>query len=67
MSAAAAPFGFLHRVLIGQFGMALAELLWLKDLAENCAKDNVCEMMFVSAPLHIVGGIGSPANSIAIK
>jgi len=26
---AASPFGFLHRVLIGQFGMALGELWWL--------------------------------------
>jgi hypothetical protein len=26
------PFGFLHRVLIGQFGMALGELWWLDDL-----------------------------------
>ena len=33
MSAQARPFGFLHNMLIGQFGMALGELWWLSDLA----------------------------------
>jgi hypothetical protein len=31
-SAQAHPFGFLHSMLIGQFGMALGELWWLSDL-----------------------------------
>ena len=38
-----APFGFLHRVLIGQFGMALGELWWLDDLAADCDQDGVHE------------------------
>jgi hypothetical protein len=29
------PFGFLHHMLIGQFGMALGELWWLSDLARR--------------------------------
>jgi kynurenine formamidase len=62
-----APFGFLHRVLIGLFGMALGELFWLQDLAADCAADRIYEMFFVAAPMCLVGGIGSPANSIAIK
>ena len=37
MSEQARPFGFLHNVLIGQFGMALGELWWLGDLASDCA------------------------------
>jgi len=65
--AAAHPFGFLHHMLIGQFGMALGELWWLDDLARDCAADGVYEMFLVSAPLNAPGGIGSPANAVAIK
>ncbi len=66
-SPAAHPFGFLHHMLIGQFGMALGELWWLKDLAESCADDGVHESFLVSMPLNAPGGIGSPANAMAIK
>lgn len=61
------PFGFLHRVLIGSFGMALGELWHLDDLADDCAQDGVHEFCLTSAPLNVTGGIGSPANALAIK
>jgi kynurenine formamidase len=61
------PMGFLHHILIGQFGMALGELWWLADLAADCMKDGVYEAFFVSAPFNAPGGIGSPANAVAIK
>jgi kynurenine formamidase len=61
------PFGFLHRVLIGQFGMALGELWSLDALAADCADDGVYECFLTSAPLHARGGIGSPPNALAIK
>ena len=67
MSPRAHPTRFLHRMLIGQFGMALGELWWLKDLADDCAADGVYEAFLVSAPLNAPGGIGSPANAVAIK
>jgi kynurenine formamidase len=63
----AAPFGFLHRVLIGQFGMALGELWHLDDLAADCDQDGVCEFFLCSAPLNVPGGIGSPPNALALK
>ena len=59
--------GFLHRVLIGQFGMALGELWWTEDLAADCEADGVHEMFLTSAPLNAPGGIGSPANALAFK
>jgi kynurenine formamidase len=59
--------GFLHRMLIGQFGMALGELWWTEDLAADCAADGVYEMFFTSAPMNSPGGIGSPPNALAIK
>jgi kynurenine formamidase len=61
------PFGFLHRVLIGQFGMALGELWQLGDLAADCADDGVYECLLTSAPLNGRGGIASPPNALAIK
>jgi hypothetical protein len=65
--AGASALGFLHRILIGQFGMALGELWWLDDLAADCAADGVYETFFVSAPLNAPGGIGSTANAVSIK
>ena len=61
------PFGFLHQILIGQFGMALGELWWTEDLAADCAADGVYEAFLSSTPMHGPGGIGSPANALAIK
>ena len=61
------PFGFLHTVLIGQFGMMLGELWQLGDLARDCQADSVYEFLLVSAPLNVTNGIGSPANAVAIK
>jgi kynurenine formamidase len=62
-----APFGFLHRVLTGQFGMALGGLWWLDDLAADCDQDGVHEFFLTSAPLNAPGGIGSPPTALAIK
>ena len=61
------PMEMLHRILIGQFGMALGELWWTEDLAADCDLDGVCEAFLVSAPLNMPGGIGSTANAVAIK
>jgi kynurenine formamidase len=59
--------GFMHRMLIGQFGMALGELWWTEDLAADCAADGVYEVFLVSVPLNAPGAIGSPPNALAIK
>jgi hypothetical protein len=61
------PFGFSHNILIGQFGLCIGEYFWLADLAADCDRDSRYEMFFCSAPLHLPGGIGSPASAIAIK
>lgn len=59
--------GFLHWHLIPRFGMPIGELWWLADLADDCAADGVYECFFTSAPLHVVGGVGSPPNALAVK
>ncbi len=61
------PFGFLHRFIIGQFGISIGELWDTGRLAQDCRDDGVYEAFLVSAPLHVRGAAGSPANAIAIK
>lgn len=57
----------LHRKTLVRLGMPLGELWWLDDLAEDCATDGRSEFLLVSAPWHLPGGIGSPANALALK
>jgi kynurenine formamidase len=63
----ARPFGFLHQTLIALFGMALGELWYLEDLADDCAADGRYACFFTSAPLNKQGGVGSPPNALALK
>lgn len=67
MSPGAAPFGFLHHMLIGSFGLALGELWWLQDAADDCLATGVHEGLLVAAPINAVGGIGSTANAVLLK
>lgn len=62
----APPTAFLHRLLIGQLGMALGELWWTADLAAACAASGRYEFLLTSTPLNARGGIGSPANALAV-
>ncbi len=57
----------LHHYAIAMLGMVLGELFDLEDLAADCAADCVHEFLFVAKPLMLRGGIGSPANAMAIK
>jgi kynurenine formamidase len=61
------PAEFLHRRLIPMLGLALGELFYLEELAADCAADGRYTCMFVAVPLNLPGGVGSPANAIAIK
>jgi hypothetical protein len=59
--------GSLHRRMIPSLGMALGEMFDLDALAVACRADRRWTFMFVAAPLHLPGGIGSPGNSVAIR
>lgn len=59
--------GSLHRRLIPLLGFVLGELFVLDPLAEACASDQRWDFMFIGVPLKLPGGIGSPANSVAIR
>jgi kynurenine formamidase len=58
--------GFLHRRLIPLLGFALGEWFDLDSLAAECAAQNRYSCFFAGVPLNLPGGVGSPANSIAI-
>lgn len=62
----AQPFGFLHSELIGHLGMAIGELWELGSLLSHCRHEQVWDFFLVSAPLNLRGGVGSPANALAI-
>jgi kynurenine formamidase len=57
----------LHQIAIPNIGLFLGELFDLEALAADCAADGVYEFLLVAAGLPIVGGVGVPANPIAIK
>jgi kynurenine formamidase len=59
--------GYLHRRLIPLLGFALGELFDFDTLAEDCRVDGRYSCFFIGVPLNLPGGVGSPANSIAIK
>lgn len=58
--------GFLHRRLIGMLGIPMGELWDLRELSMACRQRNRYEFLLASVPLRIPGGIGSPANAIAV-
>ena len=58
---------FLHFRAIPLLGMVFGELFDLEALAEDCAVDGVYEVFFAAKPLMLRGGVGSPANALALK
>jgi kynurenine formamidase len=56
-----------HWVVIPAMGLTMGEMFYLKELAEDCARDRVYEFFFSGPPLIITGGSGSPINPLAIK
>jgi kynurenine formamidase len=61
-----AAVGSLHRRVLPCLGMALGELWDLEELSELAHRDSRFEFFLASAPLNIPGGLGSPANAVAI-
>ncbi|MGW4335405.1 cyclase family protein [Rhodococcus koreensis] len=59
--------GSLHRRALACLGMPLGEYFDFEALSHACADDNRYSFFFSSAPLAIVGGIGAPANALALR
>lgn len=56
----------MHETILSGFGLPIGELFDLEDLAEQCQKSQRWSFMFVSEPLNLEGGVGSPPNAVAI-
>jgi hypothetical protein len=59
--------GMMHQELIASLGMPLGELWRLDALATACAQDQRWHCLVVVKPLHLEGGVGSPANATALR
>ena len=58
--------GSLHLRLIPCLGFAIGELFDFAALAAACRRERRYEFLFASVPLNLAGGVGSPANAVAI-
>ncbi len=52
---------------IARLGLVLGELFDLDELAAESAETGRLTCMFASMPLNLRGGVGSPANAMALK
>lgn len=59
--------GSLHRRLIPLLGIVMGELFDLDGLAAECVADGRWTFTFVAVPIRVPGGLGSPANAVAIR
>jgi kynurenine formamidase len=59
--------GMMHQELIAKLGMPLGELWNLHDLAIAARADGRWDSFLIAKPLHLTGGVGSPANATAVR
>lgn len=59
--------GSLHQRLIPALGFAIGELFSFGALAAACHADARYDFLFTSVPLNVTGGVGSPANAVAVR
>jgi kynurenine formamidase len=56
----------IHVLALNAMGVLLLDYLQFEDLRAVCESERRWEFMFVTAPLRIEGGTGSPVNPLAI-
>jgi kynurenine formamidase len=59
--------GLMHPTLIALLGLCIGELWDLEALAADCAATGTWDCLVSCKPLNLVGGVGSPANAIAVR
>jgi kynurenine formamidase len=57
----------LHGALMRNLGVVFTEMLWLEDLATDCATDGRYTFLYAAAPLKVFGASGAPTNPLAIR
>jgi kynurenine formamidase len=58
--------GSLHRRLLPLLGVTLGELFDFEVLSNLCRRERRWTFLFTAAPLRLPGGLGSPANALAV-
>ena len=58
--------GMLHRILIPLLGLTIGELWDLDELALACVNRASFTFLLTAEPMNMTGGVGSPANALAI-
>jgi kynurenine formamidase len=56
----------IHVLAITAMGIHLLDYLQFEDVLHACERAGRWEFLFVSAPLRIIGGTGSPINPLAV-
>jgi hypothetical protein len=56
----------LQWILLARLGMPIGELWRIDALASACAAEHRYEFLLTSAPMNLPGGVGSPANVLAV-
>ena len=56
----------IHVLALNAMGLPLLDYLQLEELRRACESEGRWEFLFVTAPLRITGGTGSPVNPLAI-
>ncbi len=59
--------GMMHQELIAKLGLPLGELWNLTALAADCRATGRWDSLLTVKPLHLTGGVGSPANATALR
>ncbi|MGW6159349.1 cyclase family protein [Streptomyces sp. NPDC055144] len=59
--------GMMHQELIAKLGLPLGELWNLPLLSADCRTTGRWDSLLTVKPLHLTGGVGSPANATALR
>jgi kynurenine formamidase len=59
--------GMMHQELLAKLGVAMGELWNLTALTQDSRRTGRWDALVTVKPLHLVGGVGSPANALAIR
>lgn len=59
--------GLMHPTLIALLGLCIGELWNLEALTVACRADGRWDCMVTCKPLNLIGGVGSPANAMALR
>ena len=57
----------MHPALLVNLGVTIMEILYLKDLADQCAEDGIYDFLYAASPLKIERSVGAPVNPVVVK